>query len=85
MAKVKVMRAHANGSGAVKDECWVLPDGLEQPGDQPWWLTPRTCTRARMWWSGPCCRRVRGLAEHVSRMWGTRMRCDTHDGLVVGA
>jgi hypothetical protein len=27
----------------------VLADGPEQPGDQPWWLTPRT--------RGPCCRR----------------------------
>jgi hypothetical protein len=36
------MGAHADGPGAVKDECWVLADGLEQSGDQPWWLTPGT-------------------------------------------
>jgi hypothetical protein len=40
MAEVKVMRARADGLGAVKGECWVLTDGSEQPGDQPWWLTP---------------------------------------------
>jgi hypothetical protein len=45
--EVKVMRARAIGLGAMKDECWVLADGPEQSGDQPWWLTPRTCTRAR--------------------------------------
>jgi hypothetical protein len=32
-AKVKVMRARADGPGAVKGECWVLTDGPEQPGD----------------------------------------------------
>jgi hypothetical protein len=46
-AEVKVMQAHVDRLGAVKDECWVLPDGPEQPGDQPWWLTPGTRTRAR--------------------------------------
>jgi hypothetical protein len=29
------MQAHVDRLGAVKDECWVLPDGPEQPGDQP--------------------------------------------------
>jgi hypothetical protein len=29
------MQAHADGPGAVKDECWLLVDGLEQPGDRP--------------------------------------------------
>lgn len=33
------MRAHADGLGAVKDERWVLADGPEQTGNQPWWLT----------------------------------------------
>jgi hypothetical protein len=33
MAELKVMQARANGSGAVKDECWVLADGPEQPSD----------------------------------------------------
>jgi hypothetical protein len=31
--EVKVMRARADGPGAVKGECWVLIDGQEQPGD----------------------------------------------------
>jgi hypothetical protein len=62
--EVKVIRAHANGSGAVKDECWVLANEPEQLGDQPWWLTPRTHTHARTWWSGSSCRRDRGLAGH---------------------
>jgi hypothetical protein len=44
MAKVKVMRARVDGSRAVKDECWVLDDGLEQPDDEPWWLASRTHT-----------------------------------------
>jgi hypothetical protein len=35
MAEVKVMRAHADGPGAVKGECWVLTNRSEQPGDQP--------------------------------------------------
>jgi hypothetical protein len=35
MAEVKVMRARADGPGAVKGECWVLTDGSEQPGDHP--------------------------------------------------
>jgi hypothetical protein len=30
------MWARANGSIAVKDECWVLADGSEQQGDRPW-------------------------------------------------
>jgi hypothetical protein len=48
MAKVKVMRAHADGPGAVKGESWVLTDGSEQPGDQPRWLTPgHTLVRGR--------------------------------------
>jgi hypothetical protein len=51
------MQARADGSGAVKGVCYVLTDGPEQSGDQPQWLTPGTHTRARTWWSGPCCRR----------------------------
>jgi hypothetical protein len=35
MAEMKVMWARPDGPGAVKGECWVLTDGLEQPGDQP--------------------------------------------------
>jgi hypothetical protein len=54
MSEVMVMRARADGPGAMKDKCWVLADGPEQPSDQPWWLTPGTCTRSRTWWSGPC-------------------------------
>jgi hypothetical protein len=30
-AEAKVMRAHDDGLGAVKGECWVLTDGPEQP------------------------------------------------------
>jgi hypothetical protein len=56
-----------------------LTEGSESPGDQQWWLTLRTCTRARTWWSRPCCRRDRGLVGHVSMTWWTRTRCDTHD------
>jgi hypothetical protein len=43
--EVKVMWARADGPRAVKDECWVLANGPEQPGEQPWWLTPRTHPR----------------------------------------
>jgi hypothetical protein len=50
--EVKVMWARANGPGTVKDECWILSDGSEQSNDQPWWLTPRTRTRARTWRRG---------------------------------
>jgi hypothetical protein len=32
-AEVKVMQAHADGSGAVKDECLVLANRPEQPDD----------------------------------------------------
>jgi hypothetical protein len=67
----------------VKDKCWVLADGPEQPGDHPWWLTPRTRIRTRTWQSGSCCWHCRGLAGYVSRTWGTRTWCDTHSGLVV--
>jgi hypothetical protein len=49
MAEVKVMRARADGPGAVKGECWVLTNGSEQSGDQPRWLTSETHTCARMW------------------------------------
>jgi hypothetical protein len=67
---VKVIRARADGPRAMKDECWVLTDGPEQPGGQSSWLTPETRTRARTWWSEPCCRRGRGLAGHVSGRGG---------------
>jgi hypothetical protein len=70
MAEAKVMRARADGLGAVKCECWVLTDGPEQPDDQPRWLTLGTHTRARTWWSGLCCWRGRGLAGHVSSHGG---------------
>jgi hypothetical protein len=46
MAEVKVMRARADGPGAVKGECWVLTDRSEQLGDQLLWLTPETRTCA---------------------------------------
>jgi hypothetical protein len=45
MTEVKVMQSRADGSKEVKNECWVLADG----SDQPWWMTPRTRTRARTW------------------------------------
>jgi hypothetical protein len=70
MTEVKVMWARADGLGAVKGECWVLTDEQEQPGDQPWCLTPGTRTCTRMWWSGPCCSRGRGLAGHTSGRGG---------------
>jgi hypothetical protein len=65
-AEVKVMWARADGLVAVKGECWVLTDGSEQPGDQPWWLTLGTRICVRMWWSGPCCWLGRGLVGHAS-------------------
>jgi hypothetical protein len=48
-AEVKVMRACADGPGAVKDDFWVLADDPVQRGDYPWWLTPETHTRTRTW------------------------------------
>jgi hypothetical protein len=45
--EVKVMRARVDGPRAVKDECWVLADGPEQPDDQSWWLPTGTITCAR--------------------------------------
>jgi hypothetical protein len=67
------MHAHADGLGAVKGECWVLTDGSEQLGDQLWWLTPRTRSCTWTCWSGPCCRRGRGLSWHTSSR-GVRAR-----------
>jgi hypothetical protein len=32
--EVKVMRARADGPGAVKDKCWVLVGGPKQRGGQ---------------------------------------------------
>jgi hypothetical protein len=32
-AEVKVIWACADGSGAVKGECWILTDGLDLPSD----------------------------------------------------
>jgi hypothetical protein len=32
------MWVRAGEPGAVKNECWVLADGPEQPGDHLWWL-----------------------------------------------
>jgi hypothetical protein len=70
MTEVKVMHARGDGPVAVKGEYWILTDGSEQPGDQPRWLTPGTRTSTRMWWSGLCCRRGRGLARHASDRGG---------------
>jgi hypothetical protein len=36
MTEVKVMRTHADGPRVVKDECWLLANGPEQPGDHLW-------------------------------------------------
>jgi hypothetical protein len=66
MAEMEVMRARADGPGAMKSKCWVLTDGPEQPGGQPRWMTPRTRTRARTCRSGPCCWHGRRLTGHVS-------------------
>jgi hypothetical protein len=85
MAEVKVMRARTDKPGVVKDECWVLTDGLEQPGDQPRWLTPGTHNCARTWWSGPCCRRGRGLAGHASDRGGRARGAVLTAGLVIWA
>jgi hypothetical protein len=82
---VKVMRARADGPGAVKGECWVLTDVPKQTGDQPWWLTPRTHIRARMWWSGLFCRRGRGLAVHMSGHGGHARGAVLTAGLVIWA
>jgi hypothetical protein len=82
---VKVMRARANGPIAVKGECWVLTDGSELPGDQPWWLTPGTHTCARTWWSGSCCRRGQGLARHMSDRGGRARGAVLTASLVVWA
>jgi hypothetical protein len=84
-AEVKVIQARADGPRAVKGECWVLIDGSEQPSDQPWWLTPRTHTCARTWWSGPCCWRGRGLAGNVSDRVGCAQGAVLTVGLVVWA
>jgi hypothetical protein len=85
MDEVKVMRARADGPEVVKGECWVLTDGSEQPGDQPWWLTLGTRTCARTWWSGPCCLRGRGLAGHASDRGGRALGAVLTTGLVVWA
>jgi hypothetical protein len=85
MAEVKVMQARVDGPGAVKCECWVLTDGSEQPGDQPWWLTPGTRTCAGTWWSGPCCRLGRGLAGHASDRGGRARGAVLTTDLVVWA
>jgi hypothetical protein len=85
MAEVKVMRARADGPGAVKGECWDFTDGSEQPGDQPRWLTPGTRTSARTWWSGLCCRRGRGLAGLASDRGGHARGAVLMTGLVVWA
>jgi hypothetical protein len=79
------MWARVDGPGAVKGECWVLTDGSEQSGDQPRWLTPSTRTCVRMWWSGPCCRRCRGLAGHASDRVGRARSAMLTVGLVVWA
>jgi hypothetical protein len=79
------MRACANGSGAMKDESWVLTDGPEQPSDQPWWLTSRTRTRTSTWWNGPCCHHGRGLAGHTSGREGHARGAVLTTGLVVWA
>jgi hypothetical protein len=69
--------------------CCVLTDGPEQPGDQPGdqprWLTPRTHTRVRTWWSGPCCRCGRGLVVHTSGRGGRAQGAALTTGLVVWA
>jgi hypothetical protein len=85
MAEVKVMRARADGLGAMKGACWILTDGSEQPGDQPRWLTPRTRTCTRTWWSRPCCRHGRGLAGHMSDCGGRARGAVLTTGLVVWA
>jgi hypothetical protein len=62
MAEVKVMRARADGPGAVKGECWVLTNESEQLGDQLWWLTPGThlCEDVVEWTVLPAWSRTSG-------------------------
>jgi hypothetical protein len=62
---------------------WLMDQSSR--GDQPWWLTPGIRTRARMWWSGPCCRRGRGLTGHVSGRGGRARGVMLTVGLVVWA
>jgi hypothetical protein len=64
---------------------WVLTDGPEQSGDQSWWVTLETRTRARTWWSGLCCRHGRGLARHTSCRGGRTRGAGLTMGLVVWA
>jgi hypothetical protein len=45
MAKTKFMWVHANGLGVVKDERWVLIEGLEKPSVQLWWEIHRIISR----------------------------------------
>jgi hypothetical protein len=77
MAEVKVMRARADGPGAVKGECWVLTNESEQLGDQLWWLTPGThlCEDVVEWTVLPAWSRTSG-----TRVWSWRTctRCGTH-------
>jgi hypothetical protein len=77
--------ARANGPGAVKGECWVLTNGPEQSGDQPWWLTLGTLTHVRTWWSGLCCRCGRGLVGHAFGLGGHKCGVVLMTGLVVWA
>lgn len=39
MEKVKVMWVPVDGLRVMKDERWVLTEGLEKPNDQLQWLT----------------------------------------------
>jgi hypothetical protein len=75
MAEVKVMRARAYGPGAMEDKYWVLTDGLEQPDNQPWWLTIGTSTDVVEWTALPAWLRTSG-----TRVWSWRTRtwCGTH-------
>jgi hypothetical protein len=55
----------------VKGERWDLTKGPESPGDQPWWLTPWTRTRARTGGAG----HVAGaIADRWVRTGGTRIQ-----------
>jgi hypothetical protein len=60
-------------------------DGPEQSSDQLRWLTRRTHTRTRMWWSGSCCWCGRGLERHASGHGGRAQGAVLTTGLVVWA
>jgi hypothetical protein len=71
MAKVKIMQVHAKWPRVVKDERWVLIEGLEKSVDRLRWLTPTNINTHKIWrcrscylrgW-GPARTRVHGMGD----------------------